>query len=249
MSKNLAQNSTPLDNVATNTVATLTRDASAIASSGSAFVPTPPKLLRGEPFLKSVQEEKSNWEPGNEISDDLIRHYLGCDNAAAVEKKKDVEPQFDAAHNQYDIAFLAPSDSELGESGTEDACQGEDDDFFSSAIFLETVSTIREEDRPPNPAVSSLNRRSEIDPPLPKPTQEELDSMTDDEAAAAMARYWSLHKNWTDRRLRERKLNSSAGSTGEYSGDMTPSLRLMSEVEVRRLRPRDCFGSKEILRM
>ncbi len=73
--------------------------------------------------------------------------------------------------------------------------------------------------------------------------------MTNDEAAAAIARYRCLRKKWSDRRLRERKLNLSAGSTGEYSGDMTPSLRLMSEVEVRRLKPPDSFGSKETLRM
>ncbi len=206
---------------------------------------TPPKLLCGEPFLKSVQEEKLNCEAEEEISDDFIRTYLGCNNAAAAATEKDIiteQPSFESEDNGYDTAFT-PSDSESAPLDTEDACQ-EDDDFFSS----ETVSTISEEDPPPKP-VSSVNRTQDIDPPPPKPTKEELDTMNDDEAAAAMARYRCLRKKWSDRRLHERKIYSSAGSTCEYSGDMTPSLRLMSEVEVKRLHPRDSFGSKEILRM
>ncbi len=156
---NSSPKSTPLDNVARTTVATPTRDASAtellsspsvdshasqiFATSasigrrgGSAFVPTPPKLIRGEPFLKSVQEEKSSFhESDDDIGDDFIRTYLGVNNAAAVAKEKEKAVDDDAS-------AIAPSDSESAQFNTEDTCQ--DDDFFSSAAFLETVSNIRE---------------------------------------------------------------------------------------------------------
>ncbi len=153
---NTAKKSTPLDNVATSAIPTLTCDASSteelltraikahhvivppsasgspsitsIASpsvdsyasqifasgssgrqGGSAFLPTPPKLLRGEPFLKSMQVEKSNCEtPDDEISDEIICNYLGVNNAAAVAKEKDIiteQPCFKAEDNEYDSAF------------------------------------------------------------------------------------------------------------------------------------------------
>ena len=73
--------------------------------------------------------------------------------------------------------------------------------------------------------------------------------MTEDEAAAAIAQYRVLRKKWTDAKLRQRRYNTSLGSLVDYTGDMTPSLRLMSEVEVRRLNARDSFENKEVLRM
>ncbi len=85
-------------------------------------MPTPPKLIRGEPFLKSVQEEKSSFhESDDDIGDDFIRTYLGVNNAAAVAKEKEKAVDDDAS------AF-APSDSESAQLDTEDTCQ--DDDFF-----------------------------------------------------------------------------------------------------------------------
>ena len=128
-----------------------------------------------------------------------------------------------------------------------DTADAGEDDFFSSVEFLETVATIGEDNN--TPTHSPFKIKSRGDSPPPKPTKEELDLMTEEEAAMAMSRYRNLRKKWTDMKLRQRKKFFSSGTMVEYTGDMTPSLRLMSEAEARRLNPRDSFENKEVLRM
>ena len=212
---------------------------------GSEFVPTPAKLLSGKELLKSVQEEKSNLsdDDNKDSEEDLVAEEK---SNLSDDDNKDCEEDLGAENF---LMSVEEEKSDLSDDNYKDSEEdsGAEDDFFSSAAFLETVSVIREDDHSPN--LLSSNKTTHRDPPPRKPTQEELNIMTEDEAAAAIAQYRVLCKKWTDAKLRQRRYNTSLGSLVEYTGDMTPSLRLMSEVEVRRLNARDSFENKEVLRM
>ena len=96
---------------------------------------------------------------------------------------------------------------------------------------------------------STRNEDEFSEHPPHKPTLLELSEMTEEEAAKALRNYQIVRKRWTDKRLRERRSKLSGSTSQEFTGDHSPTLRLMSDVHLNRLKERDTFADKETVRL
>jgi hypothetical protein len=75
--------------------------------------------------------------------------------------------------------------------------------------------------------------------------------MNDEDQKRALAEYRRERKQWTNRRLKERKRNTKNvyAEADAFSGDATPTLQVMNVVEELRLNAGDTFPTKEILQI
>ena len=108
-----------------------------------------------------MQEEKSNLsdDDNKDSEEDLVAEEK---SNLSDDDNKDCEEDLGAENF---LTSVEEEKSDLSDNNYKDSEEdsGTEDDFFSSAAFLETVSVIREDDHSPN--LLSSNKTTHRDPP------------------------------------------------------------------------------------
>ena len=197
----------------------------------------------------------------NTLFNIVNHHYLSLSSAHRADSNEDEDEYIDRtykADNKDDAELDVDSeyedeDQSVDERDTFDLdCDDEAaDDFFASDAFNAVVERLGDDERPllPRPSDRAPTRNSNTDD-LP-PEKPDVSAMEDDVAAMALKAYRVERKRWTDRRARQRRHAERNVDMDilHYSGDCTPMLRMMTEVQQRRLMVGDSFQAKDTLRM
>lgn len=194
----------------------------------------------------------------------MFRTFHTSDKAGSNDyDKQDDDDEFISTHyhldNDDDDEYDNDDDAEDNESEQRDTfdldCDDDSaDEFFASDSFINAVELLggeikREHPQPPSNASNrGAPKCDEIDDPPPE--KPDVSQMEADDAAAAIKIWRVQRKRWTDRRERQRKNERRGdGDILFYSGDCTPTLRMMTDVQQRCLMPGDSFKSKDNVRM
>jgi hypothetical protein len=131
----------------------------------------------------------------------------------------------------------------------------EEDAFFASASFRNTVELLEGGLAPlhPDPPGAELSLEDLKDPPPPMPN---LEGLSDEEKKSHMSCWQVEMKKYRDRKNQERMDANNAvlapndeDDVSQFSGDQTPTLRVMEVVESKRLKKGHTFQQRDVLRL
>ena len=167
------------------------------------------------------------------------------------EDDDDGDPDFkpknkDSDSDAHILGDEIDSDDDIDDEEVVNAVVVDDDDFFTSREFNRAIEFM-EGNNSKKPEKKGKGVRGNVI--AGGPVKPDTTHMTEDEATDALREYAKERKSYTDKQRSERRKKGNLLATVVFSGDDSPSLRLESIVENRRLIVGDSFAEKVVLRM